>query len=409
VVTLRADTPSAFAPQSDETEVKTEENNDEALKQPEGNQEPQKAKPEKPAEAKKAPKKEEKGAEAKKEEKGGKEEAKKPFKIDLEGIGDRVEALPIPAGGVGQLGAAKGFVYYVTTPIFGLSGPLPGEPFAIHVYDMKERKDAVVVAGAQGYSLSADGKKLLYAAPDRSYGIVDAAPPSAGPHHPGDEALNVSGMKAEIDPRAEWRQMFNEVYRQERDYFFEASMNGVDWAKERDKYAQLLPYVADRYDLTYILGEFVGELSNSHTYVGGGDYPDLHPINDGVLGVDFGVDSASGVYRFKKIYRGENWDPRLRSPLTEPGVNVKEGEYLLAVNGHPLRAPQSPYELFEDTVGDNVTLTVNSKPSDDGSRRVIVKPLGTEFPLRELDMIRTNREKVARSATSTFRTWARQA
>jgi tricorn protease len=393
VVTLRADTASPFAPQSDETEIKA--NPDEAV-----NPEEAKSKegiPEKKPEAKKPAKKAEakEGAGEKKEEK--KEEPKEAFKIDLDGIGDRVEALPIPPGVYGGLLAAKGFVYYQSAPITGLSGPLAGESPAIHVYDMKERKDAVLVAGAQGFVLSADGKKLLYSAPDRSYGIVDAAPPSAGPHHPGEDALNLSGMKAEIDPRAEWRQMFYEVYRQERDYFFEASMNGVDWAKERDKYAQLLPYVTDRYDLTYILGEFVGELSNSHTYVGGGDYPDLHPINDGVLGVDFDVDSASGVYRFKRIYRGENWDPRLRSPLTEPGVNVKEGEYLLAVNGHPLRAPQSPYELFEDTVGDNVTLTVNSKPAEEGSRRVIVKPLGTEFPLRELDMIRTNREKVAKA------------
>ena len=193
-------------------------------------------------------------------------------------------------------------------------------------------------------------------------------------------------MRAEIDPLAEWKQMFFETYRQERDYFFEPSMNGVDWAKERDKYAQLLPYLGDRYDLTYIQGELVGELSNSHTYVGGGDYPDLHPINVGDLGVDFEADAASGYYRFKKIYEGENWDAALRSPLTEPGVNVKAGDYLLAVNGRPLRVPQNPYELFIDTAGQNVTLTVNSTPSDDGSRNVMVKPIASEFNLRQLDM-----------------------
>ena len=141
-----------------------------------------------------------------------------------------------------------------------------------------------------------------------TYGIIDATPSTAGPHKVGDGELNLANMQAEIDPRAEWKEMFEEVYRQERDYFFEPSMNGVDWAKERDKYAQLLPYVADRYDLTYVLGEFIGELSNSHTYVGGGDYPDLHPVNIGLLGVDFDLDSASGLYRFKKIYPGENWD-----------------------------------------------------------------------------------------------------
>ena len=127
--------------------------------------------------------------------------------------------------------------------------------------------------------------------------------------------------------------MFNEVWRQERDYFFEASMNGVDWQKMHDKYAQLLPYVADRYSLTYMLGDMIGELSNSHTYVGGGEYPDLHPVNVGLLGADYEPDQASGMYRIKKIYPGENWDADLRSPLTEPGINVKEGDYLLAVNG----------------------------------------------------------------------------
>jgi tricorn protease len=171
-------------------------------------------------------------------------------------------------------------------------------------------------------------------------------------------------------------------------------MNGVDWAKQRDKYAQLLPYVADRYDLTYVMGELVGELSNSHTYVGGGDYPDLHPVNVGLLGVDFDVDSGSGLYRFKKIYPGENWDPARRSPLTEPGVDVKQGDYLLEVNGRALKAPQNPYELFVNTAGENVTLTVNSKPSTDGARHVVVRPRQSEFLLRELDWIETNRQKV---------------
>src|SRR5262250_1908293 len=238
----------------------------------------------------------------------------------------------------------EGLVFYITTPIIGLSGPLSGEGFALHIFDMKERKDAVLINGVTAYALSFDGKKVLYSAPPsgggggggsddpvaKTYGIIDATPPSAGPHHVGEGALALGGMQTEIDPRAEWEQMFDEVYRQERDYFFEASMNGVDWAKQRDKYAQLLPYVADRYDLTYILGEFIGELSYSHTYVGGGDYPNLHPVNVGLLGVDFEADSANGLYRFKKIYPGENWDNALRSPLTEPGVSVKTGEYLLS-------------------------------------------------------------------------------
>lgn len=409
VATLRADTPSPFAPQSDEVEVKkADAAAAEEAKAKEGKTET------------KGGKSEAKGgkAEAKAGEKGGEkvgekaEEKKEPFRIDLEGIGNRIVSFPVPPANVRSLAAAKGFVYYTTAPITGLSGPLPGEGPAIHVFDLKERKDQVLVDGATNFALSFDGKKLLYAAPKggggggeeeggggaAAYGIVDAAPAAGGAHKTSDGALDLSGMRAQIDPRAEWQQMFNEVYRQERDYFFEASMNGVDWAAVRDKYAPLVPYVADRYDLTYVLGEMIGELSNSHTYTGGGDYPDLHAVNVGVLGVDFEADAASKLYRFKKIYKGENWNAGRRSPLTEPGVDVKEGEYLLEVNGRPLRVPQNPYELFVNTEGENVTLSVIAKASEEGAKKVVVKPIGSEFSLRELDWIESNRRKVEQAS-----------
>lgn len=201
-------------------------------------------------------------------------------------------------------------------------------------------------------------------------------------------------MRIEVDPAPEWRQMFAEVWRQERDYFYAPAMNGVDWNKMREKYAQLLPYVADRYSLTYILGEMIDELSNSHTYVGGGDYPDLHPVNVGLLGTDFELDRSNGFYRFKRIYPGENWNRALRSPLTEPGINVKEGDYLLAVNGRSLRGPQDPYELLVNTADEVVTLTVNSKPSEEGSHNLQVKPINDDYNLHELDRINSNRRKV---------------
>jgi tricorn protease len=375
VVTLRSDLPSPFAPKSDEAGPK---------------------KPEKPPEEKKE---EKKAAET-----PSVREVPKDFRIDLAGIVDRVVALPTPPENSHALNAADGFVYYVTSPVGGLSGPLPGESPAVHAYDMNERKDSVLISGADNYTLSFDGKKVLYIGPPsggggegepvpQTYGIIDAKP-EGQPHHPGDGALNVASMRLEVDPPAEWKQMFNEAWRQERDYFFEPAMNGVNWEKERERYAPLLPYVADRYDLTYVLGEMVGELSNSHTYVGGGDYPNLKPVNVGVLGADYETDSAQGLYRFKKIYSGENWDAAFRSPLTEPGVDVKPGDYLLAVNGKPLRVPQNPYQLFINTVGENLTLTINSKPTEEGARKVVVKPLGSEYALRQLDMVNTNRKKV---------------
>jgi tricorn protease len=385
VITLRADLPSPFAPKSDEA----------GAKEPEA-----------------VPPKEE----AKTEAKPGTREVPKDFRVDLAGIIDRVVALPIPPANMRGLNAGKDTVYYVTNPVAGLSGPLAGETAAIHGFDLKERKDSVVIAQADQYTLSFDGAKLLYSAPKeaaggeeeeeepgpgaRTYGIIDAKPPEKEPHKVGEGALNLTTMRVEVNPVEEWNQIFHEVWRQQRDYFFEVSMSGVDWAKEREKYAQLLPHVANRFDLNYVLGEMIGELSTSHTYVGGGDYPNLKPVNVGVLGVDFEADAAQGLYRFKKIYPGENWQANLRSPLTEPGVGVKDGEYLLAVNGRALRVPRNPYELFANAANENVTLTVNSKPSEEGGRNVVVKPLASEFKLRELDMINTNRKKVEEATGS---------
>jgi len=387
VVTLTADEPSPFQPQSDEVKLKTEE--------PAASEKtPEKGKKEK------QPPKDEKAAD--KTEKAETKEPPRVFRIDLDGIGNRIVALAVPPAVIHGIDASKDAIYYSSSPIGGLSGPLPGETPAIHAYDLKERKDKVLVEGADHFSLSTDGSKLLYhgegggpggggGAP--AYGIVDAKPPDT-PHKVGDGALNLGSMQVEADPAQEWEEIFEEVWRQERDYFFEASMNGVDWQKIHDKYAQLLPYVADRYSLTYVMAEMIGELSNSHTYVGGGDFPDLHPVHVGLLGTDYEVDAASGLYRIKKIYPGENWDAHARSPLTEPGVNVKEGDYLIAINGRALHAPQTPEELLANTANEVVTLTVNAKPSADGARKVTVKPIADEFSLRELNMIETNRKKV---------------
>jgi tricorn protease len=380
VVTLRADLSSPFAPRSDEAAIE---------------------KPKPPDESK---------AKGKKEEKP--EETLKSFRIDLDGIQNRVVALPIATGNLQNLQANKDDVFYVSMPTLGLSGPLPGQGPEIHVFDLEKRKDSVLIPGADNYTLSFDGKKLLYSAPqapvpgagafeleggsNRTYGIADAKPP-AKPLHVGEGALNLASMQMDVDPPAEWKEIFNDVWRQERDYFYEKSMNGVDWAKVREKYAELLPYVADRYDLNYVIGEMIGELGNSHSYVGGGDLPNLHPVNVGLLGVDFGVDATHGLYLFKKIYPGQNWDPTVRSPLTEPGVKVKEGDYLLAVNGKPLRVPENPYKPFVNAADQDVTLTVNSKPSTEGAWDITVKPIRSELNLRELNWIETNREKVEKA------------
>ncbi|HTX38687.1 MAG TPA: PDZ domain-containing protein [Bryobacteraceae bacterium] len=333
-----------------------------------------------------------------------------PFRIDLAGIEDRTVALPVAAANITALLASKDAVLYGCAPVSGLSGPLPGEEPSIHIYDLKQRKDAVLVSGTDHFALSFDGKKVLYAARKnplnaeeesgesfgpvpRTFGIVDASLPKT-PHHAGDGALNLSSMQEELNPRAEWRQIFNEVWRQERDYFFEPAMDGVNWEEVREKYAPLVDHAGNRYDLTYILSQLVGELGSSHTYVGGGDTPSRKPVNAGLLGVDLEADPAHGLYRIARIYPGENWDSGRRSPLTEPGVEAKAGDYLLAVNGRPVRMPQNPYELFVNTADQQIRVTIASQPGGQDARTILVKPLGSEFNLRELDWIENNRRKV---------------
>jgi tricorn protease len=426
ITTLRADEPSPLPVLSDE--VATRRSPDVLLvPTPAGQKQPPepppqpaatKTKKRPPAQAEQQPGAE-KTAQGKKKEEEEPQPGTRPllknFRIDLDGIQNRIVALPIPPGNLQNLAATKGVIYYVTVPVAGLSGPLPGETPAIHGFDLKSRKDYVVMEGANQYALSFDGRKMLYRAPATpagegggasAYGIIDPKVPSEEAKGPapkslnsvGDGALRLDAMRMEVDPRAEWRQIFNEVWRQQRDYFYEPSMNGVNWPAERDKYVQLLPYVADRLSLTYILGEMIGELSNSHTYVGGGDYPDLDAVNVGLLGADLEADANSGLYRIAKIYPGENWNPNLRSPLTEPGVNVKEGEFLLAVNGRALKAPQNPDEMFINTVNQAVTITVNAKPTLEGARNLLVRPIPSEFGLHELNWIETNRRKVEQAS-----------
>jgi tricorn protease len=383
LLTLRADLPSPFPALSDETAIKREAPGPE-VSAPE-------AEKGKKTEGKK------KGEEKKKEEEKAGEgqpssDALKNFRVDLEGVQNRIVAFPVPPASITSLGAAKGFLYYSTQPVQGLSGPLPGEETALHAFDLAARKDKTLIEGLDKWAISFDGSKVIYQAKE-TYGIIDAKP-ADGPKRAGEGALNLSGLRAEIDPPAEWKQIFSEVWRQQRDYFYEASMNGVDWNAVRDKYAPLVPHAASRYDLTYILGEMIGELSNSHTYVGGGDMPELSAVNVGLLGADFELDAASGRYRFKKIYAGENWNPATRSPLTEPGIGVKEGDYLLAVNGRSLRAPHDPLELLVNTANETTAITVNSKPDEEGARTVAVKPISDEFQLRMLNMVETNRKKV---------------
>ncbi len=339
-----------------------------------------------------APRSDEGAFDAKKDDKSEswKPGAIKPIKIDIDGLMKRAVALPIPAASIASLDVRGDKVFYMTTPPQMIAGPLPGQKNTLRVYDMKERKDEKVFEGLDSYSLSADGTKVLFKDGD-SYKIADA---KADSDKDKADTLDLSHMQARIEPRKEWAEMFENAWRLERDLFVNPNMNGANWQMVHDQYAKLLPLVGNREDLNYLIGEAQGELANSHTYVGGGDDGDsTKAVPTAMLGADFTLDLASGRYRLAKIYPGDNTRPDYRSPLSEPGVDVHEGDYLLAINGQELKAPSDPDSLLVGLDDQPIKLTVAD--SADGKRRdVTVKGVANELSLREKAWIDHNRAVV---------------
>jgi tricorn protease len=302
--------------------------------------------------------------------------AAREFRIDLDGLGQRILAMPLPSGSYSDLQAADG------ERLFFRSGS------ELRRYDMRERRAEDFMSGVNGYAVSADGRQLLYRA-GQNWGIVPVATrPAAAAGR-----LDLANMQVLVDPRAEWTQMFHEAWRINRDFFYDPYMHGVDWPAMRARYEAWLPHVRHRNDLNYVIGEMLGELAVGHSRVGGGDMPSPDRVGGGLLGADYEV--AGDRYRIRTIYHGENWNPGLRAPLTEPGVNVAEGEYILRVNGRELRHPQNIYALFENTAGRQVTLLVSPSPREQDGRTVTVVPIGSEANLRNRAWIDANHRKVA--------------
>ena len=342
-----------------------------------------------------APRSDEGAYEAKKDDKPQpwKPGAIKPIKIDVEGLMGRAVPVPIPAATIAGMDARGENIFYLTTPPAMIEGPMPGMKSALHIYDLKERKDATVVEDLDSYSLSDDGEKVLYKTKDESkFKIADAKADQKDKA----EDLDLSHMRARVVPTQEWAEMFQNAWRLERDLFVNAKMNGVDWQGVHDAYAKLLPLVGDRDDLNYLIGEIQGELGNSHTYVGGGDDGDpTKSVPTAMLGADFALDAKSGRYRFETIYPGDNTRDDYRSPLTETGVDVHQGDYLLAVNGQELEAPTDPDSVLVGLDEQPVVLTVSDSPK--GKRRdVTVKPIKNEVSVREAAWIEHNRALVDR-------------
>lgn len=303
--------------------------------------------------------------------------------IDLENIGQRIVALPIPAGSIDKLKSADGGrLFYIGYP------PATAKP-TLYRFDFKERKTEALLPDVSEYVVSADGKKLLFMTGSDKLNIADVG----GKPAVAEGKVDVTPLQALIDPRHEWAQMLAEFWRIERDYFYVPNYHGVDWNAIKTKYAPFLPHVAHRSDLNYLIGEMMGEMVVGHNYVSGGDIPDSKPIPVGMLGADYEL--VGGLYRFKKVFNGENWNPTLRAPLTEPGVSVKAGEYLLAINGRPLTATDNVYQQLENTVDRQITLTVGPNASMAGSRKVTVVPIAAETNLRLMDWVEGNRRKVS--------------
>lgn len=330
---------------------------------------------------------EEKGEE--KKEKPEKEKSKESgtFSIDFEGINHRILTLPVPQGNYWNLQAGnEGEIYYIEAPAES-RGPM-GRETKLHKYDLNKRKDETLMSDVSDYLLSADKKKLLYRLRN-DWGIVALA----GQIKPGQGKINTEAIEVYVDPGAEWGQIFNEAWRINRDYFYAPNMHGADWKAMREKYASFLPQMACRSDLNRVIQWMCSELGVGHHRVGGGDtIGEPKYVPGGLLGADYAIEN--GRYRFKKVYGGLNWNPELRSPLTEPGVDVKEGEYLLAVQGKELRPPANLYSLFENTAEKIIEITVGPNPEGTGSRTVQVVPVRDEGALRNRDWVEGNLKKV---------------
>jgi tricorn protease len=316
-----------------------------------------------------------------------------PVRIDFDGLMARAVALPIDAANITQLDLRGQRIFYLIQPLGLIDGMLSGEKSELRFYDLKARKSSLVTEDVDSYSLSRDGLRVLIRH-EKDYTVL-ATKADAAKDTETKKPLKLDHLRELVDPKQEWLEMFENAWRLERDLFYSPPMNGVDWKAVHDRYRSLLPLAGSREDLNYLIGQMIGEISNSHTYVGGGDDGDATPqAHSALLGVDWALDVASGRYRFATIFPGDNTRSDYRSPLAQPGLNVKTGDYLLAVNGAELKAPADPDSLLQLADADTtVELSIADRP--DGARRqVVVTPVAKELSLRESAWIAHNRDVV---------------
>jgi tricorn protease len=348
LVTLSRGTPSPFAPKSDEVTLAGEE----------------------------------KASTPKKSE--GKKSSTPNVMVDAEGLMSRIAVLPIMPAAYRNLQSAGNQLFY-------LRSGSKDEKSQLLSYDFDKRKENEL-GQVDGFEISADGKKMLVSQ-NRTYAIVDLPSSKVEPK----DRLDLADMKVQLDLHAEWKQMFNECWRQMRDFLFDPHMHGVDWSAMKKRYEVLVPYVTHRADLTYIIGEMIGELNIGHTYVGGGEYPKAERVMTGLLGAEIARDPASKYFRITKILKGQNWESKVRSPLTEIGVTVNEGDYIIAVDGKSTASMVDLEDALINTAGKQVTLRVNRLPREEGSHETIVVPTDDEQDLYYQTWVEHNIDYVSKA------------
>jgi tricorn protease len=368
LVTLAKETKSPLAPKSDEVKLEAKE-----ADKPKTT----------PPDVKAADPKDETKSETKTDEKKDAKALEKKetvvVKVDADGLSQRITVLPPGASTYRNLASVGDKLYYQKK----------GKLF---VFELDKEKETEI-GDVAGYRISANLKKMLVKV-GSEFAIVDLPTSKLDT---ADKKLNLGDLTVQLDRAAEWKQIYTECWRQMRDFFYDPSMHGVDWPAIRQRYEPLVAHVRHRADLTYVIGEMIGELTTGHTYVGGGDYPKPERIPLGLLGAQITRD-PSGYYRIQHILRGQNWDAKYRSPLTEIGVNVKEGDFILAVNGKSTKGMADLYAVFVGMAGKQVKLKVNSEPKEDGARDETVIPTDNEQPLYYLNWVLGNIEKVEKAS-----------
>jgi tricorn protease len=392
LVTLAKDTEAPLGPRSDEVGKKKDKDKDK-------DKDADKKDSDKKDSAKKADEKktnDKKSADDKDKDKDAKKTV--TVKVDLDGIQDRLSALEIPPGNYSNLRLVDGRIFYLRRTVGddqadGDDDDGDGRDRKWHlcVYSLEDRKETTL-GDVNTYEITADGKKMLVKI-KKDYAIIDLPKDKL---ETKDHELKLAGLDMHLDRHAEWTQIYNEAWRHMRDFFYAPNMNGVDWKAMHDKYAALLPFVNHRNDLTYLIGELIAELNNGHAYTGGGERPETPRIKLGLLGAELSRDPATKAYKIERILPGENWNKHARSPLTAIGVNVKSGDYILAVNGIPVSTLPNLFEALIGTADKQVILRVNSKPADDGARDVTVVPIADESPLYYKAWVQKNVDEVSK-------------